>query len=227
MRIPVGVVSVTLILFFLGCQNEPRKKTAPVLPADFYGTYQFTYVESLDGINCLFQFSAGKDEKGMFLPRGASISLDGREVSGDSVSIGEVYYETSIPVDRFSGKHVLALKDAKGKITTHTFTIEPVHFTSLIPKQIRRQNLELSFDQVEKGDRILASFIDTSFTSNDLHIDTTLNGNSLLVDRSRFRDLSNGLLMINILIERRLILNDLKGEMMIRFYYGKETELVD
>jgi hypothetical protein len=162
------------------------------------------------------------------LPKAVSVSLDGQPLTADSISIGEVYYETALPFAYFGGDHVIALKKENGTVLKEELNVKPVHFSSQIPEKLKRADLVFLLDGIEEFDKVQLGLIDTSFTTNDFHLDTVLQSGRLAIQKPELASVSNGPLTIYLMVEkRRLLQNDLKGEVVFRYIFRRETELVD
>jgi hypothetical protein len=227
MRIKRWPVYAGIFLLLIGCRFPDGKERQIKSAADLYVTCVFTRDDSLPEANCLLQFSKEKDKKGLYLPRGAGIALDGQSLSADSTAIGEVYYEKQLSVFSFVGMHRLQLSEEKEKPITEAISITPVNVLTDFPAQWKRADITIRFAGLSKKDRLRLDLIDTSFATNDVHIDTLLNEGTLLINNSLLRNLADGPLTVYLVIEKRLSLHELRGEVVVRYVFRRETELTN
>jgi len=193
-----------------------------------YGTFLFTADDTVENVSGLFQFSNGKNKRGVYLGKGSLLQFDGQSLQGDSISIAEVYYETSIPYDHFSADHILTLKTETGKSFKEEIDFKPVLLATEIAEEIDRSDLAFSIKGVYEYDKVQLALVDTAFNTNDVHIDNTLQGETLLVAKNRLKNISNGPLIIYLMIEKRMPLHSgLNDEIIVRYTFRRETELVD
>ena len=193
-----------------------------------YGTFLFTADDTVENVSGLFQFSNGKNKRGVYLGKGSLLQFDGQSLQGDSISIAEVYYETSIPYDHFSADHILTLKTETGKSFKEEIDFKPVLLATEIAEEIDRSDLAFSIKGVDEYNKVQLALVDTAFNTNDVHIDNTLQGETLLVAKNRLKNISNGPLIIYLMIEKRMPLHSgLNDEIIVRYTFRRETELVD
>ena len=222
------ILWLCLGVIFIACKNQSAEKESAVTAENVYGTYLFTVDDAAENVSCLFQFSRRKNSKGHYLPKNVSVSLDGQPLTADSISIGEVYYEMALPFVHFGGDHVIALKKENGTVLKEELNVKPVRLTSQIPEKLKRADLVFLLEGIEEFDKVQLGLIDTSFTTNDFHLDTVLQSGRLPVHKSQLTAVSNGPLTIYLMVEkRRLLQSDLKGEVLFRYIFRRETELVD
>lgn len=173
-----------MALFVIGCTDADRDGTEAD-PDKIYLDYRITGDEERDFVTVTLQFrDQGPVGDAVRLPAGGTVSLDDAPLSADSSKMNGVFYETSVPVGEFEGRHTILYRRPDGKKFSEEFDFRVMKLKTDIPAEIPRQDLQLQFSGMDSSDFIHLIMTDTSFYGNGIdRIDTVRDGTLTITAR--------------------------------------------
>lgn len=157
--IPVIILGLMIIE---GCL--PNDKEAAT---DVYFDYKITGEEGKPGVNCLFQFLAGRrNNRAVHLMQPATIKLDSIELTVDSAKLSGAFYEKIFPLDSFAGPHEILYTDVNRKKYKEEFFFTVFHLANELPAAVDPANdLFIRLAGLKELDSLRVVATDTSFES--------------------------------------------------------------
>jgi hypothetical protein len=103
-----------------------------------------------------------------------------------------VYYETSKPVETFTGEHIVSYIDKSGKEHRDTFTFEPFTLAQEIPETIRKP-FQIQLQNFPEGVApIRLVMVDTSLRSDGVNEKLMIEGGILEITEGYLANLTKG-----------------------------------
>jgi hypothetical protein len=191
-RLSVYAILLGFILLS-SCNSNEIGDIEDVNPDNIYFDYKVWGEDSDPNVTVLLQYRfAGPNGTTLFLRDPAKVSLDGRELPGDSSKMTGAYYELIIPVNQFDGKHVISFTDINGKTYDEEFEFRPISFKPGLNDTISRENTRFEIQGLEEQDYIRLIMTDTSFTSNGISRFDTVHNGVVEINRPELDSLVNG-----------------------------------
>ena len=221
-----------LFIFFLcllmaGCNTNDPGDTSAVDPEAIYFDYKIMGDENNEDLTILIQFRFDEPEGPTILLKDpARVELDGEVIKPDSSRLTGAYYEIQKPVSGFEGKHLIKFIDGNGKEYTEEFYFQPLSLVSALPESIKREDLVIELQGLEKEDHVRILLTDTSVWSEGINrVDTVQNGR-VLISKNDLGAVVNGPVHLELIREsERPIKQKTQRGGMITVSYGLSREL--
>ncbi|MCC7400761.1 MAG: hypothetical protein IT214_04680 [Chitinophagaceae bacterium] len=167
-----------ILVLFLSCSSNEIGNNKDVDPQSVYFDYRISGEEGRDDVTVFLQYRfSGPDGTTLVLDKPAKVELDGKEIPVDSSRFSGAYYEVSVPVQNFTGKHTIIFTDLDKKEYKEEFDFQPITLKTVIPEIVRRNDLVLDIDGLAPVDYVRVLLTDTAFSSSDINrVDTVRNG---------------------------------------------------
>ena len=94
------------------------------------------------------------------------------------------YYETTVPLENFAGKHSIVFTDNNKKQYKEEFDFSPISLKTEIPAVINRKELMIELTGLDSGETVRLLLNDTAFYSRGIdRIDTVRNDSIIVTPR--------------------------------------------
>jgi len=180
-------------LIFTSCTSNEIGSNKDVNPESVYFDYRVWGDESKDDMTVFLQYRfSGPGGTTLVLEKPAKVELDGKEISADSSRLSGAYYEVTMPVKDFIGRHSIAFTDLDGKQYKEDFDFQPITLKTNIPEKVRRNDLVFDIAGLDPVDYVRVLLTDTSFASPDINkIDMVRNGR-VIISKKDLQNVVNG-----------------------------------
>ncbi len=198
-RMKKAIFCLSTMVAISRCTSSEIGNSKDVNPETIYTSYNISYKEGDESVNCRAQFRFGGN-KGttLVLNTPAQVSLDEQQLKIDSNKVEGAYYFKSLPIAGFSGKHFLDFTDINKKIYKEAFVFTPFRLKSTIPATISKQALTLEFAGLQNGTPINVSIVDTASSTQNINAKPTIAENKITIAAAEIGKLKAGPITIEI-----------------------------
>ncbi|MBS1620168.1 MAG: hypothetical protein JST10_00720 [Bacteroidetes bacterium] len=186
------------IIFFIGilfisCNSNEIGKSKDVDPQSVYFDYKVWGEEGRENVTVMLQYRfAGPNGTTLVLDEPAKVELDGKSIRVDSSRLTGAYYEVSVPVKDFVGRHTIVFTDLDQKQYKEEFEFRPISLKNNVPEKMKRGNWTFDLDGLDPLDYVRILLTDTSFSSPDINrVDTIRNGR-IQISKEDLKKVVNG-----------------------------------
>ena len=203
----------------------PDKKEKPA--RGIYANYAISGEEGKDFVTVFLQFSEGPEEFATVLESPAQVFLDDKLLTADSARESGAFYELQVPIEEFTGQHVIRYIDAAKTEHREEFSFLPLQLTEELEETISRQDLVLELGGVQPHDVLRIVMMDTSLAGDGVNELDTLENDQLDL-RKVLRRPKNGPLFLQLFKEEdRDLSKGQRGKISITYGLKREFELKD
>jgi hypothetical protein len=229
-KLQVKFIYPVLFLLIYGLTSCLDKKDTPYEADNIYFDYRIRGQEGNDNLAIRAQFRE-EDEEGEAIPvrPPGLVSIDGDKLQADSTKMDGYYYETFKPIQSFAGKHAIIYTDINKKEYREEFEFRPFSISADLPDTLRRNDMEITLEGVNDGEKVTVILIDTSFENGITRKDEVYN-NQVLLTAEDLGELANGPVQLELIHEIDIpVKNGTKagGRVSIVFSVKKEFVLAD
>jgi hypothetical protein len=227
----IAFLFLSCIIFFVSCTSNEIGNSKDVNPESIYFDYRVWGDEESGDITVKLQYRfAGRNGTTLLLEDPAKVELDGVAIKADSSKMSGAYYELTLPVKEFAGKHTILFTDINGKEYKEEFSFQPISLRTNVPPVISRGDLVFDLDGLAPRDYVVVMLSDTaSFSEGISRIDTVKNGH-ILITKEELERLKNGPIQFEISKDdEKRIKNGTRegGKLSISYGVKREFELKD
>lgn len=220
------------IIFLAACNNEPSDPKLRPSTQQIYCNYSISAEEGRPYVTCKFEFSQSKQSiRTLLLDSGAKVELDGEEILPDSSRYSGAYYEKSLPLEEFTGKHQVRFTGSDGEVFVEDFGFQPFHLAQNLDSLVRRKPFDLVLNQPPPDEQELQLIlVDTSFNSPDVNEPVWAKDGRIRVTEDMLRRLANGPIILELHMEKASPLKQptkAGGRLTIYYSLKREFELVN
>lgn len=182
-----------LFLMLISCNSNEIGNSKDVKPGSVYFDYKVWGEEGRDNVTVLLQYRfAGPNGTTLVLDDPAKVELDGKLIPVDSSKLTGAYYEVSVPLKDFIGKHTIVFTDLDKKQYKEEFEFVPINLNTQLPDTLKRGDLVFDLDGLDPQDYVRVLLTDTSFASADINrVDTVRNGR-IIITKEDLQRVVNG-----------------------------------
>lgn len=219
------------IIFFGSCTSNEIGNSKDMNPESIYFDYRVWGDEESGDITVKLQYRyAGRNGTTLLLEDPAKVEFDGVAIKADSSKMSGAYYEVTLPVKEFAGKHTIVFIDINGKEYKEEFSFQPISLRTKVAPEISRGGLVFDLDGLAPQDYVTVMLSDTaSFSEGISRIDTVKNGR-IIITKADLRNLVNGPVWLEISRDdEKRIKNGTRegGKLSISYGVKREFELKD
>ncbi len=202
-------------LFLLACTNEQEAK--PVDMPSGGGIYQNFLVSGEEGqeaVTVRLQFhDGGSDGDAIQLNAPGTVFLDDTPLPPDSTKFNGVYYEVSVPVADFTGRHTIRFTAPDGREHSEEFSFAPFTLAKEFPEKIKKEPFAIQLDGIgEASEFIRLVMVDTSMQSADVNEDVLMEEGRIAITEDHLANLTEGPVYLELYREQeQLVRNRAKG----------------
>jgi len=210
--------------FFLlsGCADNESVKKKKADPDDIYFDYRVWGNEENSDITVRLQyFLENGDENTVLLQHPSKVEFDGEVLPADSSKMNGYYYEATIPLENFDGKHYIVFTDRNEKQYREEFEFPVISLKTEIPAVVSRKELVFELDGINPGEIIRVLLTDTAFYSRGIDRIDTIRNDSIIITPRDLENLKNGPVYLEIYKDDKWPLKETtKGGGRISLSYG-------
>ena len=210
--------------FFLlsGCVDNKSVKKKKANPGDIYFDYRvWGNEENSDIVVRLQYFLENGDENTVLLQHPSKVEFDGEVLPVDSSRRNGYYYEATIPLENFAGKHTIVFTDRNEKQYREEFEFSIISLKTEIPAVVSRKELVLGLNGINPGEIIRVLLTDTAFYSRGIDRIDTIRNDSIIITPRDLENLKNGPVYLEIYKDDEWPLKETtKGRGRISLSYG-------
>lgn len=193
------LLAVSAAACFSACSSSEIGNSKDVNPETVYTDYSVSYTEGEDSVNFYLQFRfAGENGTTLVLATPSKVTIDGNEIQVDSGSMAGAYYEKKFAAANINGDHSIVFTDINGKSHEEKFSFSRTACTTIMPASVNKQDFVFEFNNAANGNSIEIVLSDTSSATEDIHVNTKLNGNKLILSPAQLKLLKPGPIQIAI-----------------------------
>lgn len=185
-----------ILLFFLGsCAGEEEPSFVRKTPSGgVYADYQVWAEEGADEVTIRLQYRRENEEGDAFaVENPGKVLLDDEELAPDSTRFMGVYYETSKPIEDFTGEHTVVFIDKSGREHREEFTFEPFTLRAELPENIRKKPFRIQLQNFpERSTPIRLVMVDTSLRSAGVNEELLIEEGIVEITKEFLRLLTKG-----------------------------------
>jgi len=181
--------------FFLlsGCADNESVKKKKADPDAIYFDYRVWGNEENSDITVRLQyFLENGNENTVLLQHPSKAEFDGAVLQADSSKMNGYYYEATIPLENFDGKHYIVYTDRNEKQYREEFEFPVISLKSEIPAVVSRKELVFELDGINPGEIIRVLLTDTAFYSRGIDRIDTIRNDSIIITPRDLENLKNG-----------------------------------
>lgn len=209
--------------FFLlsGCVDKSVKKKK-TNPDDIYFDYRvWGNEENSDIVVRLQYFLENGDENTVLLQHPSKVEFDGEALLADSSRRNGYYYEATVPLENFAGKHSIVFTDRNQKQYREEFEFPIISLKTEIPAVVSRKELVLGLSGINPGEIVRVLLTDTAFYSRGIDRIDTVRNYSIIITPRDLENLKNGPVYLEIYKDDEWPLKETtKGGGRISLSYG-------
>lgn len=210
--------------FFLlsGCVDNKSLKKKKTNPDDIYFDYRvWGNEENSDIVVRLQYFLENGDENTVLLQHPSKVEFDGEVLPGDSSRRNGYYYEATVPLENFAGKHSIVFTDRNEKQYREEFEFPIISLKTEIPAVVSRKELVLGLSGINPGEIVRVLLTDTAFYSRGIDRIDTVRNDSIIITPRDLENLKNGPVYLEIYKDDEWPLKETtKGGGRISLSYG-------
>ena len=209
------------VLLLFSCTNTDRKTEEGTASSPLFFHYEVSGDEELGFMTIKLQYLKDGEQ-------GNPVSLDEQQVKFDGAFLteqrtkrGGPYYEVSLPLDSFSGRHVVEFMYADDQPLRDEFEFSLFSLAAPIPDTVYRGNLEIPLKGLKDGARVHILLTDTSFYSKGIDRVDTVESGRVTLSGNDLKEVSNGPVQLELYQEEEQPVN--KGKIhggLLNFSYG-------
>ncbi len=232
MKFHPAILLLMISLVLAACSNDPSAPQGRLSTQQLYCNYTISAEEGKPNVTCKFEFSTDKQSiRTLLLDSGSRVELDGKEVPADSSRYNGAYYEQSLPMQDFTGKHQVRLIGSDGEVFEEDFEFLPFQLAQNLDSIIQRKPFDLVLENSPADDQELQLIlVDTSFNSPDVNEPVWPQDGRIRVTEDMLRRLANGPIILEIHMEKASPLKhptEAGGRLTIYYSLKREFELVN
>ena len=181
--------------FFLlsGCVDNNSVKKKKANPDDIYFDYRvWGNEENSDIVVRLQYFLENGDESTVLLQHPSKVEFDGEVLPADSSRRNGYYYEATVPLENFAGKHNIVFTDRNEKQYREEFEFLIISLKTEIPAVVSRKELVLELNGTNPGEIVRVLLTDTAFYSRGIDRIDTIRNDSIIITPRDLENLKNG-----------------------------------
>ncbi|MBS1921508.1 MAG: hypothetical protein JST17_14760 [Bacteroidetes bacterium] len=187
------IIAFFFVLAFISCTSNEIGNSKDVDPQSVYFDYKIWGEEGKDNVTVLLQYRfAGPNGTTLVLDDPANVELDGKQIPVDSSKLTGAYYEVSVPLKDFIGKHSIVFTDLDKKQYKEEFEFHPIILKDQLPDTVHRADLVFNLTGLYPLDYVRVLLTDTAFSSVDINrVDTVRNGR-IIISKEDLKKVVNG-----------------------------------
>lgn len=216
-------------LFLLACTNEQEAKTVDMPSAGgIYQNFLVSGEEGREAVTVRLQFhEGGRDGDAILLHKPVNVFLDDTPLPPDSTKFNGVYYEVSVPVADFTGRHTIRFTGNDGKEYKEEFNFAPFTLAKEIPEAVKKEPFAIQLKGVgEASEFIRLVIVDTSMQSADVNEDVLMEEGRIVITEDHLANLTDGPVYLELYREQeQLVRNKAKGGGKLVIAYALKRQL--
>jgi hypothetical protein len=218
-----------LIIMLTGCSEDDRINQVEAADPPLYLEFKIWGEEDKETVTCLLQVrKEGPNGTAILLEPPAMVELNGTVMEADSAGLSGIFYEMTLPLREFSGKHSIRFTSVSGKTYEEEFEFSPFRLAHALRGEIPSQPFTIKLEGLPKAESgVTLAITDTSYATNDVHERVVVKDGDLNITAGMLERLRKGPVMMELLMEeeRPLLFGNHRGKLATSFALDREFVL--
>jgi hypothetical protein len=218
-----------LIFMLPACNDNDNIRQLDTPEQPLYLEFKIWGEEEKETVTCLLQIrSEGPNGTALLLEPPAMVELNGEVMEADSAGLSGIFYEMSLPLREFSGKHTIRFTSMNGKVYEEEFEFSAFRLAHALRGEIPSQPFSIKIEGLPARETHLTlALTDTAYSTNDVHERVMVKDGELNITSEMLQKLRKGPVMMEILLdeERPLRLGNHRGKLATSYSLDREFVL--